>query len=78
LPWGWGCGCDYLRAVHCCCCVPAVCRRGWMGDAHMSSREASFNLDMQAFYSAFLQVRVYTLYVHCVCSSCVLRVPVVA
>jgi hypothetical protein len=41
-----------------------------MGDAHMSSREASFNLDMQAFYSAFLQVRVHTL----MCTVCALPV----
>eukprot|EP00656_Telonema_subtile_P057673 TRINITY_DN9541_c0_g2_i4.p1 TRINITY_DN9541_c0_g2~~TRINITY_DN9541_c0_g2_i4.p1 ORF type:complete len:563 (+),score=74.38 TRINITY_DN9541_c0_g2_i4:1409-3097(+) len=38
--------------------VPTDCpqreRRGWMGDAQVSSNEAMLNFDMQAFYESFL------------------------
>ena len=40
--------------------IPTDCpqreRRGWMGDAHMSSGEAILNHDMEAFYSNFLDL----------------------
>jgi hypothetical protein len=46
------------------CCSTTTCapchvgpqreRRGWMGDAHMSSNEAILNSDMHAFYRNFL------------------------
>jgi len=39
--------------------IPTDCpqreRRGWMGDAQVSSHEAMYNFDMEAFYEKFFQ-----------------------
>jgi alpha-L-rhamnosidase len=40
--------------------IPTDCpqreKRGWMGDAHMSSSELNFNLDGELFHTNFLQL----------------------
>lgn len=40
--------------------IPTDCpqreKRGWMGDAHMSASEASFNVDTKAFHANFLDL----------------------